>query len=567
MSKNYRKYLNSILLVILGIWLYKGCVDDNFNFNELSTHVENESQWGFPIAKTKFVMEDLVNILDTTGFVATDEDGLIMLVYSDTGYSATAAEEVVFPDQNYDTLFNEQDYQNAGGFQNGLVTMTKANINYLFLAAAANQLLDSILIESSLLDINIRSTFKYNGYVTITIPELKKNGVSYSQGFHIDDNTGNYSSSNTFDDLDGYVLNFENFLDPNNFFITYELDLYQQNGSGAVSPNAICDIDVGFRDIKYEYIWGYLGTQTINIPEEVLNLDFFSAFDYGEFELFDPRIIINIKNSFGLSIGLSFPTLEMKISDDSWVNVTGDSVPTEDNPWIFYPPSPNYPGPLTPSSKTVKLSGVGTNLNYLVSKLPKKLKFSEAVQLNPEETGVRNNFMSKDSRIDAIVDFEIPLWGRTRGIVYQDTMDMDVGDITEDIDMIDYFDLTLEIGNGLPHSLGVIAYLTDSLYNIIDTIPNHNDLPAQDTLWVVESGILGPDSVINQETEKTVSTSTIRYQHDVDKLDGVKYILLNVRFLTTEGNSPNPPYVKYFDFYEMDFNVRADWKMDYSDDL
>lgn len=568
MSKNYRKYLKSILIVILGIWLYKGCVEDNFNFNELSKHVENESQWGFPIANTKLGMADLINRFDTTGFVTTDEGGLIMLVYSDTGYSATAAEEIVFPDQDYDTLFNEQDYINAGGFQGGEVTMTKANINYLFIAAAANQLLDSILIESSLLDINIRSTFKYQGSVTLTFPELKKDGVPYKKVIPIDDASGGFSYNNTYDDLDGYMLDFTNFLTPNNFFITYDLNLIENSGSGAVSPSAICDIDVGFKNIQYEYIWGYLGTKSFNIPVKEINLDFFSAFeDFANFELYDPRIIINIKNSFGLPIALCLSTFEMKLNDGSWANIVGPDVPTEDEPWIFYSPEDNYPNQIIPTDTTVKLSGAGTNLGELVSQLPQKMKFGETVKLNPEETGERTNFMSKDSRVDAVVDFEIPLWLRSGGIVYKDTLDMDVGDMTEDFDMIDYFDLTLEIANGLPHSLGLKAYLTDSLYNIIDTIPNHNDLPTQDTLWIVESGVLGSDGIINQETGKTLSTTVIRYQDNVDKLDNVKFLLLNIRFLTTDGDLPNPPFVKYYDFYEMDLGVRADWKMNYSDDL
>lgn len=570
MSKKSIKYLKPILIAIFSVWFINGCVDDNFDFNKLSKHIENESVWDFPIAKTTFVMEDLINTIDTTGFVEQDEDGLIMLVYSDTAYSATARESVIFPDQSYDTIFDEQDYQDAGGFnENGLVKMTKANINYLFIAAAANQLLDSIYIESSLLDISINSSFKYQGSVTLTFPELKKDGQSYQKVIPINDNSGNFSYNNTFDDLDGYMLDFTNFANPleNNFFITYEVELIESSGSGAVSPEATCDIDVGFKDIQYEYIWGYLGTQTLDIPVKEINLDFFSAFEGDQFELFDPRLIINVKNSFGLEVGVHFPTFEMKLQDDSWVDIEGPGVPTAENPWIFRSPFDSYPAALTPTDTTVKLTGSQTNLNELVSQLPKKMKFGEAVKLNPNETGEKTNFMSKNSKVDVTVNFEIPLWWRTSGITINDTMDLDIGSMTDQIDMIQYFDLNFEINNGFPHNLGVVAYLTDSLYNVIDSIPNTNDLPGGDTIWFARSGILGPDSVINQNTEKTLSSFTIRYDENVDKLDDVKYLLIKVKFITTEGDTPDAPYVKYFNFYGMDIKVSAGWKMNISEDL
>jgi hypothetical protein len=60
-------------------------------------------------------------------------------------------------------------------------------------------------------------------------------------------------------------------LAPNNFFITYEVKLISRNSRswGPIEANDICDIDVQFRDIKYEYIWGYLGTQTFEIDPQV----------------------------------------------------------------------------------------------------------------------------------------------------------------------------------------------------------------------------------------------------------------------------------------------------------
>ncbi|ALO14675.1 hypothetical protein L21SP5_01008 [Salinivirga cyanobacteriivorans] len=562
------KYLIQILAAtFLMLWVTSSCVDDNFDLDKLSTHLENESQWNFPVVSTTFAMEDILNLVDSTGLIYTDDEGLVYLVYSDTAYTAIAEEEIVFPDQNYDTIFNEQDYQDAGGFNNDTVKMEKADVNYLFVASAENQLLDSVKVKSSLLDIDVNSSFEFEGELTLTFPTLRKNGQLYQKVIDINNASGNFSYSETFDDLDGYMLDFTEFAipDSNVFFITYELEYYESTGSGNVNADDICDIDVTFRDIEYDYVWGYIGNQLINIPENNIYIDLFNEFEYGEFQLYDPRLKINIFNSFGIPVGVFMNTLQLKV-DGTWEDVTGSDIPTEANPWHIPIPESNYPE-IPVADTTVMITGQGSNIDSLVSRLPNNLRFAETVEINPDETGMRNNFMAAESRVEAIVDFEIPIWGRTSGITYSDTIDMDLGDIGDENDYLDYLNLKLTIGNGFPHNIGVKGYLMDSTYNIVDSIPNSNDNP-NDTLIIVESGIIGADSLINQETGKTVVSSTITYENEsVDVIDNVKYMLLKVKFMTTDGNAPDAPYVKFYDFYEMDFDVNVDFKLDVNENL
>jgi hypothetical protein len=86
--------------------------------------------------------------------------------------------------------------------------------------------------------------------------------------------------------------------------------------------------------------------------------------------------------------------------------------------------------------------------------------------------------------------------------------------------------------------------------------------------WLVESGIIGADSVINQETGKTISNHTIRYEsNSVDIIDNVKHIKLKAKYITTDGMNTNAPYVKYFDFYEMDFDVALKVKLNINENL
>jgi len=493
-----------------------------------------------------------------------------MIVYSDTAYTAVAEEVVNFPDQTYDTLFNKQDFDLAGGFSDGSVTMVKNEVDFLF-STFGSQILDSIFIKSALMNINITSTFNYEGSVTLTFPELRKNGVSYRKIININDNSGSFSFNNTYDELDGYTLDFTNASSINTFFITYQLQLIENTGNGIVENDDICNIVVDFTEIEYDYVWGYVGQQTINIPEREVNLDFFSAFENGEFELRDPRIKVKVNNSFGVEVGVFMETIQLRVGDDNlWVDVTGTDVPSSDNPWIIPYPVDNYPNTPLFADTIVKITGLASNLGNLVSRLPDRIKYGEKVILNPAADPTMYNFMDDYSRVEAILDFEIPLWGRTAGITYTDTLDMDLGNVAEEKHRIDYFDLKLKIGNGLPHNLGMKAYLMDSLYNIVDSLPNGNDGVTLDgnQWWIVESGILGSDSVINQQTGKTISEHVIRFEGEgVDVVDDVKYMMINAKYITTDGNSATPPFVKYFDFYEMDLDVAVVVKFNISENL
>lgn len=409
------------------------------------------------------------------------------------------------------------------------------------------------------MDVSVTSSFEYEGVLTITFPELKKNGVPYRKMINIDNNTGNFTFNNTYNELDGYILDFTNTADINTFFVTYNLQLQKGTGAGTVEATDICDIEIDFREIKYDYVWGYVGQQSISIPEKEINIDFFNAFDNGTFELRDPRIKVKINNSYGLEIGVFMPTLQMRVDDDNtWVDITGEDIPTSDNPWLISAPEDNFPNNPIIESTIFNISGLASNLGELVSRLPDRIKYGEKVILNPEGDNTAFNFMDDPSLVEAILTFEIPLWGRTDGITFTDTLDMDLKNIADEIHRIDYLDMTLKFGNGLPHNIGMKAYLMDSLYNIVDSLPNSNDGVTLDgnQWWILESGIIGADGVINQQENKTISEHVIRLEGEgVDVIEDVKYMQIEARYITTDGTTATPPFVKYFDFYEMDIDV------------
>lgn len=571
MNTKYLKNIKLYIAVFFVAMVTGSCIDDNFDFDKLSTHVENEGEWKVPgLINTTFKIQDILNQIDSTGFVTSEPDGLVLIVYTDTAYTAVAQDVVTFPDQMYDTLFIKQDFDLAGGFSDGSVTMQKSDVNFLF-TTFGSQVIDSILLISANMNVNISSSFKYEGTVTLTFPELKKGGVPYQKIININDNSGAFTFNNVYNDLDGYTLDFTNASSINTFFVTYRLQLIESTGDGTVDNNDDCNIVINFTDIKYDYVWGHVGQQIINISERVVDLDFFSAFKEGQFDLRNPRIKVKVNNSFGLQVGVFMEKLQLRVGDDNlWVDIAGDDVPSNDNPWLIAKPVDIYPNTPLAASSMMEITGLRSNLGELVSRLPDRIKYEEKVVLNPAGDITEFNFLDDNSRVQAILNFEIPLWGRTSGITYSDTLDMDLSDVAKEKHRIDYLDLILTIGNGLPHNLGFKAYLMDSLYNIVDSLPNANDGVTFDgnQWWIVESGIMGADSVINQQTGKTVSEHVIRLEGEgVDVIDNVKYMSVDFKYVTSDGNSETPPFVKYFDFYEMDFHASMKVKFNISENL
>src|SRR6056297_3341706 len=93
-----------VLLIIIA-----SCNTDQFDFDNLSNQININHDISVPLAYGELSTKDLLESIDSAGYINEDPTGLLYLAYSDTMLSKTAEEEFQLNDQNLNEVFYESD--------------------------------------------------------------------------------------------------------------------------------------------------------------------------------------------------------------------------------------------------------------------------------------------------------------------------------------------------------------------------------------------------------------------------------------------------------------------------
>jgi len=232
-------------------------------------------------------------------------------------------------------------------------------------------------------------------------------------------------------------------------------------------------------------------------------------------------------------------------------NQDGDSTTLLFNPGVN-PFSYAYPTieEINQTKDTVlSINGNNSTIADFLAFLPTHLEYSLKASSNPDgEQQSDYNFATKDSKINVDLEFILPLWFRANNIALQDTIDMDLSDISEETDMIDKINIVLKVINGLPVAIDFQLYFLDESYQPVDTLFNPGSQP------VIAAGQLDSEYKVSSPTQKV---SVVEYlQQDIENLEDVRYAYIKAGLKTAEFD--NDISVKFFDYYNVDFNLSID---------
>ena len=501
-----RKYY-PLLIFILLIVVTMGCVKDYFDTDKISTTMQWEPNVAAPLAKANLKIRDILQDYDNNELFEEDGTGFLYLVYRKKVYSAKARDIIHLPNQAFPMSYTKADVD-AGGFNpNHLI---KTDISYPFSVANA-QLLDSIIIKYLDMTVNVQSSFHHTGTLIITFPGMTKNGIPFSTTVNINDASGNFSTSSTFSDFDGYILDLTGLTgtDTNKVFINYDLTLYD-SGSGTVNAGETCDITVNFNNLDYHALFGYLGQDTLSIDIDTVHIEMYDHAFNGTAYFEDPHIYIYINNSYGLPLTMDFDDF----STFSTIDNSSATFPFPLSTVNVLAPAINNIG--YPALTTVTLDTANfPQLRNILNESPKYLFFGVDGYLNPN--GYAKNFATDSSRFDVDVEVNLPLWGYASYLVLEDTTEADFSKNFHDFDDIQWIKFLFNVDNGMPADAYYQVYFDDSLHVILDSL-FHTD----DEMHLVLSGVLDANYKVIASTHKT---TTILYERTrLDLLENTKYI-------------------------------------------
>lgn len=296
-----------------------------------------------------------------------------------------------------------------------------------------------------------------------------------------------------------------------------------------VNKNDSISFKLNFNEIVFKSFEGLLKPTRIALEESGFSLDYGDIkdqFHYGDIDFKGALFYLTINSSIDLDL-----IINGKISANNGTNTF--QMPINDI--------------LIPTAEPSKIN-ITELLNKFSYDLPDSFAIIGSAFLNPN---YQNSKVTMGDSIFGSVDYEIPLnIGISEGS-FKDTLEIDLGDVDEDdINRLNYGEVTFTVYNSVPVGLRFNAIVMDSNYAPILNIPNiERDQP--EYLEV-------PNPEVNENGDillvgESVQTVTI-FGDGIQKLLNNPYLEIQV-FFSTAGAGTDP--VKFKTSNNISFRVIA----------
>ena len=261
--------------------------------------------------------------------------------------------------------------------------------------------------------------FTYKSYhtqnvtVKITIPELKKNGVAWSTSRYLP-YTGNTPITDVILPISvaGYSLDIPN----DTMHIRYEA--VKQDGQ----RDTLSSFAMLVNGLKFSYMEGYFGNEVFPISRDTIHLNIYKNLLGGELYFEDPKVTVNVFNSFG------FP-VRSKVNIVKFKGSKGEEYDLE-SPYVTNGFDFGYPK-ITEKGKTVITSFSfdknNSNIVPILNSSPVALDYQIDAIANPDSDPSIIGFMTDSSYFLVNVAVDLPIYGRAKNFLLEEDFSSDFG--------------------------------------------------------------------------------------------------------------------------------------------
>ena len=438
------------------------------------------------------------------------------------------------------SLDNAQQTQLMGS---GTVTVNQNNT--VAFSPSAGIEIDSLGLKSGTLAFVFNSDFQFSGNasVNIVLPDLKLNGQPFNKTIPI--NNLNGTTSKTYD-ISGYTFDMtDGGTTFNAIPMQYAVTLNYTGGS--VGPTDNIEIVSSIESLAFSKVFGDFGQQIISTDRDSILIRIFENSSSGSFQLTNPKLRIDVTNSFGFPVQLDFTTLE---------SITTNTIPSVVTPIEYLGNTPPFtlmtigaPGISQMGqsvTSSIEINNSNSDFATLMEPTPKYVHHAIQAVSNPAG-GASSNFITDESLLIIDTQVELPLEGYANGWGLIDTLAFEFGEGS--FENIEEMLFRINVDNALPVNARLQLYFTDSVFNVLDSL-----MDGRTELF--ESGVVNSDGKVTAATNKI--TDIIVDQERAPKITRAKYIIVWAEAETYNAGSNQ--IVKIFD--DNYINVRLGVKID-----
>lgn len=511
--KNY--FRRGSLALLLGSFLLS-CTDDYFEFDNIGTG-ELRPEFAFPLVNSTLTLEDIVSSEDTSEIVATNNNGILEIIYEGSVFNASSGQFIDLQDQSFS--------ESISG-----ITIPPGSpnipVNRSFdISFNTTVEVDSLLLKNGSLVLTLESTFQHNIDVDIEFPGIRNaNGQSLRITETLPARTGGSPTvRSSINELNNSIIDMtDGGTTINEIPINVNLTIRPVSGNPS-STNDQFRIIGNLRNLEFREFSGYLGQDSLDLITDTIGVNLFRNFKAGNLFISNPTLDIFIRNSYALPVNLLFEEIKATNNDKNPSEI-GINLPIDPQTNQEYLRNLQSPTKYGLATTTENLDRTNSNVDSVISFLLKKIVYDTKAYFNPNgKTGSRN-FVTDTSGIGLDVKLTFPFEGRVSNFNLIDTIDLEF-DIANDLDN---GTIRVIVDNGFPIDANFQLVFTDSNYVPLDSLYAGG---AQNVITSAPKDVNG-DAIGRTRTinEAIINRSTL------SKLENSKYAFIRASLNTDNAN-------------------------------
>ena len=534
--KNIKVLLPLFIIFVITI---TGCFKDDVDIDVEKLTELGPIEFTAPLVNVSIKAEELLERLSDSvkNNIHIEDDGLITIKYKDS--TITVWDEIVELEEVNYTF----DYPVSS-----LLKSTNTDFNAeerLLINTSADQRLDTMLIQSSMLTLNLNfPTDGFVGDLVVTFPELTMNNTALSFTYDI-----SQTAEPKTQDLTGYRLQFSHNANLDSSYFTMAIT-GSINLEAGYSPTGTEEItaQLTLSNLVPEVVYGFFGQDTVLNKDVSFNFYLYEELGVeGMIEFYDFQLKVEFDNYFGLPYnGILEKAVLSNSNTEESININ-----FLENNTIFVEPA-TYSNSVIPTFNSFDINRSNSNIIDAINMYPNRVDYKVIVETNPNDINAIN-FVTQKNQLAGNIYTMIPMWLRTAAYTRSDTIQnfntfKDLSD--DDIQYLESITLALWFNNYFPFELDAQLYFVDENYTVVDSV-------FQDGKEFLATGELSDQDIVVSagETLKLIEISKENVEYY--KAQNVSHIIFSSHTSTANDGAD---FVKLLDSYGIDFKIAVEIK-------
>lgn len=522
-------------------FIFSACLKDNFNFKKIAGSFW-EPDMAVPLVSSSLSLQNILTVSNANNNFLIGPDNFITLVYRGNLFSKRADELFKIPDQTFSSsfviptsivpIFAQAPTQDTIPINPAY----SSNINFN-VGGGQNSFIDSMTLKSCILTCNFVNNFQQKIRLTLNLPEATKNNLPFSQTIDINPATTVGTTSLANFDLSGYKINLNQGGSPNKLKLTCGVKLVKTTPTIEPGFDNI-SFSASFTNLAFSRLFGSIG-DTVLAPEiDTVAISLFNnGLSQGSISLKNASLGISIANSFGIPIVGTF---------DKFQGYNPNSPPKDvDSPVLSNPLPIDVPlqiGQLDTSS--ISLNTANSNVNEVLAIMPKFLIYKINARSNPPTLPFAQNFILDSSRFKVDINVNMPLEGKVKDLLFQDTVNFKF----QDVEQLQSLGIKVAIKNGFPIGAKLQIIFADAKGNFVDSLLTDQ--------VVLASATVDGNGKVTAASEKTTE---VNYPYEkIQRLGRVAKMYVRAQTSTANDGSSD---VKIYSDYRIDVKLSGRAKL------